>query len=68
MGISPVVDSPPLLEVELCFIFEDETISIISINLSYIPTHDIRAAGNENLSNSLATYEKLLNIVESSDK
>ena len=65
MVIAPVVDTHPLLEVELCSIFEDDTISIIAIASPSTPTRNVRAASNKKLYNSLSTDKKLLGIVES---
>ena len=66
MGIAPVVDAPPLPLVDICSIFEDDAVSIISIDLPFTPNHDVQVAGNKRFSNYLATDEKLINNVDSS--
>ena len=38
--ITPV-DAPPLPDVEVCSIFEDDAISIITINLPSTPTREV---------------------------
>ena len=59
---------PPLPVVEMCCIFEDDTISIVAIDLSSNPTHSVREAGNKKLSNYLTTDENLLDNADSPDE
>ena len=66
MDIAAVVDAPPFPEVEICSIFEENTVSMIEIDLPSTTTRNFQAAGNKKLSNSLSTDEKLIDNVESS--
>ena len=65
---STPVDSPPLPDVEIWFIFKDYKISIISTNSPSTQTREVWGAGNRMFSNSLATDESLLENVDLSDK
>ena len=58
---------PPLLVEEICYIFKDDAVSMIEIDLPSTPTRDVWAAGNTKFSKSLDTDKVLLDNVDSLD-